>query len=304
MQIITLQNKDFTAQIAPDIGNTLYSLVYKNQERLYFPFTLDEYQSSSKLAGNPFMHPWANRLQANFITLQNRLHHFPAHVAANIYRDANQLPLHGLLLKSNKWKTTESTPLQHTAVYDFNSNDELSVFPYVHQLTMSHELIAKNEIKITTSILNLAAEEMPVSFGFHPYFILYEKRENTILTIPASNVIESDEKQIPNGNKSAKERLWNFNHDEIILAQHTFDHGFTDLKRKENGDAVFRLNDIEICFDKNYPYAQIYAPLHPEKPYVCIEPMTAATNALNTNSCPMLKPNENFVASFSIRFLS
>ena len=304
MQIITLQNKDFTAQIAPDIGNALYSLVYKNQERLYFPFTLDEYQSSSKLAGNPFMHPWANRLQSDYITLNNKQHKFPAFYADKIYRDANQLPLHGLLLKSNKWKTTEQTILQHKAVYHFNLAEELSVFPYVHQLTMSHELIAENELKITTSILNLAAEEMPVSFGFHPYFILNEKKENTVLTIPALNVIETDKKQIPNGYKSAKEMHWGFNNDEIILAQHTFDHGFTDFKKNENGEAVFKLNDIEICFDKNYPYAQIYAPLHPDKPYVCIEPMTAATNALNTNSCPMLKPNENFVASFSIRFLS
>ena len=304
MQIITLQNKDFTAQIAPDIGNALYSLVYKNQERLYFPFTLDEYQSSSKLAGNPFMHPWANRLQANYITLQNRLHHFPAHVAANIYRDANQLPLHGLLLKSDKWKTTELSSQLHVARYHFHTEDELAIFPFEHLITMVHELINENEISITTTITNLASDEMPISSGFHPYFILNEKRENTILTIPALNVIETDKKQIPNGNKSAKEMHWGFNNDEIILAQHTFDHCFTDLKRNENGDAVFRLNDIEICFDKNYPYAQIYAPLHPEKPYVCIEPMTAATNALNTNSCPLLKPNENFVASFSIRFLS
>lgn len=304
MQIITLNNKDFTAQIAPDIGNTLYSLVYKNQERLYFPFTLDEYQSSSKLAGNPFMHPWANRLEDDFITIKNTKHKFPNAVKNSIYRDANQLPLHGLLLKSNKWKTTEQTILQHKAVCHFNLAEELSVFPYKHQLTMSHELVAENEIKITTTILYLAAEEMPVSFGFHPYFILNEKRENTVLTIPASNVIETDEKQIPNGNKSDKELLWEFKNDEIILAQHTFDHGFTDLKRQENGDAVFRLNDIEVSFDKNYPYAQIYAPLHPDKPYVCIEPMTAITNALNTNSCPLLKPNEKFVAGFSIRFLS
>jgi aldose 1-epimerase len=285
MQIITLNNKDFTAQIAPDIGNTLYSLVYKNQERLYFPFTLDEYQSSSKLAGNPFMHPWANRLEDDFITIKNTKHKFPNAVKNSIYRDANQLP-------------------QHKAVCHFNLAEELSVFPYKHQLTMSHELVAENEIKITTTILYLAAEEMPVSFGFHPYFILNEKRENTVLTIPALNVIETDKKQIPNGYKSAKEMHWGFNYDEIILAQHTFDHGFTDFKKNENGEAVFRLNDIEICFDKNYPYAQIYAPLHPDKPYVCIEPMTAITNALNTNSCPMLKPNENFVASFSIRFLS
>ncbi len=303
MQIITLNNKDFTAQIAPDIGNTLLSLVYKNQERLYFPFTLDEYQSSSKLAGNPFMHPWANRLQSDYITINNEQHNFPSFYADIIYRDAYQLPLHGLLLKSDKWKTSEQTILQHKAVYHFNSVEELSVFPFEHTIEISHDLIADNEIKITNSILNLADDEMPVSFGFHPYFFV-PNRTASQLRIPAISVLQTDEKQIPNGNKSDKELLWEFKNDEIILAQHTFDHGFTDFKKNENGDAVFRLNDIEVCFDKNYPYAQIYAPLHPDKPYVCIEPMTAVTNALNNNACPLLKPNETFESSFSIRFLS
>lgn len=304
METITLNNNTLSAQIAPHIGNALYSLVYKNQERLYFPFTLDEYQSSSKLAGNPFMHPWANRLQSDYITLNKKQHKFPAFYADKIYRDANQLPLHGLLLKNNKWQITEHSSDKHVAHYHFHKEDELAIFQFEHVITMVHELTGENEITITTTVTNLALDEMPVSFGFHPYLILNEKRENTVLTIPASNVIETDEKQIPNDNKSDKELLWEFKNDEIILAQHTFDHGFTDLKRQENGDAVFRLNDIEVSFDKNYPYAQIYAPLHPDKPYVCIEPMTAITNALNTNSCPLLKPNEKFVAGFSIRFLS
>jgi len=303
MQIITLQNKDFTAKIAPHIGNTLFSLVYKNQERLYFPFTLDEYQSSSKLAGNPFMHPWANRLQSDYITLNNKQHKFPAFYADKIYRDANKLPLHGLLLKNNKWQITEHSSHKHVAHYHFHTEDELAIFQFEHVITMVHELTGENEITITTTVTNLASDEMPVSFGFHPYFFVPD-RSVSQLKIPAISVLQTDEKQIPNGNKSAKELLWTFYGDEILLTQHTFDHCFTDLKRNENGEAVFRLNDIEICFDKNYPYAQIYAPLHPDKPYVCIEPMTAITNALNTNSYPLLKPNEKFVAGFSIRFLS
>lgn len=138
---------------------------------------------------------------------------------------------------------------------------------------------------------------MPISFGFHPYFL--KSNENVILEIPSDNVIEVDEKMIPTGNSFNKNNKWNFNSDVISLKENAFDDGFENLKYN-NDSAIFRLDDIEIAFDKNYPFAQVYAPKHEAKPYVCIEPMTAATNALNKNSCNMISKNESFIAKFSI----
>jgi galactose mutarotase-like enzyme len=65
--------------------------------------------------------------------------------------------------------------------------------------------------------------------------------------------------------------------------------------------AKFSLNNLDILFDEHYAFAQVYAPLNTDKPYVCIEPMTASTNALNTNSCPTILPNQSFNAIFSIQ---
>lgn len=304
MQIITLHHNTLLAQIAPNIGNTLFSLKYQNQEKLYFPYTLDEYQSSPKLAGNPFMHPWANRLEDKYITLGNGKHHFPKNTLNKLYRDGNQLPLHGLLLKSDKWQTLEHTPLKHVAHFHFSDAEELAIFPFEHTITIAHELTAENEIAISTTLHNLAPSEMPASFGFHPYFLLNEKRENTTLKIPASSVLDTDEKQIPNDNKHNKNKQWQFDGNSIVLNQNTFDHGFTDLQKNDNNETVFSINNTQIIFDSQYPFAQIYAPLHPEKPYVCIEPMTAATNALNRASCTHIAKDELFKATFKIRLLS
>ena len=51
-EIIELKNKNISAKIAVNIGNTLFSLKDKN-EILYFPFTLEDYKTNTKLAGNP-----------------------------------------------------------------------------------------------------------------------------------------------------------------------------------------------------------------------------------------------------------
>ncbi len=299
-EIIELQNDNISARISVNIGNTLFSLKDKN-EILYFPFTLEDYKINTKLAGNPFMHPWANRLESEYIHVENLRYDFPKEYTHLLYRDGNNLPLHGLLLKSDQWKTIEvyedEHSCHHVAELVFDDAAFLSIFPFKHTIQIKHEL-RNNELTIETTILNEDEQEMPVSFGFHPYFL--RKELDAKLTIPSENTIEVNGVMIPTGKLSPKENKWNFIEDEVSLQNAAFDDGFQDLKLNENKQAVFAFNKIHVVFDENFPFAQIYAPANPEKPYVCIEPMTAVTNALNTFSCRKIKSGERFTASFSI----
>lgn len=299
-EIIQLKNEVVSAEIVVNIGNTLFSLKSNHDEKLYFPFSLEEYKTNSKLAGNPFMHPWANRLEGEYLQIENAQYDFPKQLLYLLYRDGNNLPLHGLLLKSDKWKTIElnenENSCYHVAEFIFDDEDFLSIFPFKHKIFMKH-LLQGSELKVETTIINEDEKEMPVSFGFHPYFL--KSQENVRLKIPANDVIEVDKNMIPTGGIVDKSVKWNFIGDEISLDNNAFDDGFQNLAF-ENGIAKFQLDNIKVQFDKNYPFAQIYAPSHPDKRYVCIEPMTAATNALNINSCKTLKQTEKFTASFSI----
>ncbi len=300
-EIIELKNEIISLKIAVNIGNTLFSFNYNDDEKLYFPFTLEEYKSNKKLAGNPFMHPWANRLEGEYFQIENEQHDFPKEQLHLLYRDGNNLPLHGLLLKSDKWKTIElyedENLCYHIAKFIFDDENFLSIFPFKHTIQIKHQLQNK-ELKIETIIVNEDEKELPISFGFHPYF--RRNNKNARLTIPSMNTIEVNDKMIPTGNFISKEKKWNFVDDTISLEEVAFDNGFQDLKRNENNQTAFYINETKILFDEHYPFSQIYAPLHTEKPYVCIEPMTAATNSLNTQSCKMIKTTERFTASFSI----
>jgi galactose mutarotase-like enzyme len=299
-EIVELKNETLVAKIAVNIGNTLYSLQKEKEEKLYFPFTFDEYKTNAKLAGNPFMHPWANRLEHEAIILQDESYLFPENKKHLLYRDGNNLPLHGLLLKSDQWKTIEiyetANKCTHVAEFVFDNEDLLSIFPFKHSIQIKHTL-QENELTIETTVINNDEMQMPISFGFHPYFL--KTKNNYQLKIPTDDVVEVNNIMIPTGNTFNKSKKWDFNNDEISLNENAFDDGFQQLKF-ENHVATFELNEIKILFDKYYPFAQIYAPKHDAKPYVCIEPMTAITNAMNTNSCQLIKQYESYTATFSI----
>lgn len=301
-EIVTLQNNTTTAKIAVNIGNTLFSLNHHNTEKLYFPYTLNEYKQNTKLAGNPFMHPWANRLEGEYIHFENTKYNFPKAQLPLLYRDGNNLPLHGLLLKSNQWKTTDyyedEQECYHLATFNFNEESLLNIFPFKHTISIKHSL-KNNKLSITTSIQNYDERSMPISFGYHPYFI--KNTENVVLHNPAHYLIEADTNMIPNGKLNLKEQRWNFVEDTISLKDISFDDGFRNLKRDDKGYAIFSIDGTKIIFDENYPFVQIYAPLLNDRPYICIEPMTAITNALNAYTCKEIEKNETFEATFSIQ---
>ncbi len=301
LEIIELKNELISARIAVNIGNTLFSLKRHDEEVLYFPFSLEAYKVNSKLAGNPFMHPWANRLEGEYMYVEDKQHIFPEEQLHLLNRDGNDLPLHGLLLKSDQWRTIElhedENSCHHVAELGFDEAAFLSIFPFKHTIQIKQEL-RNNELNIETTILNEDQQEMPVSFGFHPYFSRTKLQAQLLL--PAENSIEVDGVMIPTGKLLPKERKWDFKGDVVNLENTAFDDGFQDLKLNECHQAVFEVGNIHVVFAGNYPFAQIYAPAHPDKPYVCIEPMTAPTNALNTGSCKKIKPGERFTAGFSI----
>ncbi|MCB0649622.1 MAG: hypothetical protein KDC49_23310, partial [Saprospiraceae bacterium] len=59
---------------------------------------------------------------------------------------------------------------------------------------------------------------------------------------------------------------------------------------------------VAFNLDANYSVVQIYHPNNEQKPYICIEPMTALANALNTGNYNTIAPDTIFNAVFSIEY--
>jgi galactose mutarotase-like enzyme len=252
------------------------------------------------------MHPWANRLEGDHITIDNQKHFPPKELNKLIYRDGNRLPLHGILLKTDKWKTeiieeTESF-IYHHASLDFIEEEWLRIFPFEHSLDMKTYL-HDDEICIEVDIYNSGEKPMPLSFGFHPYFLIDPQNTDDLqLTIPLKNILEVNEKMIPNGKLISKEEVWPFENDKISLGSNKFDHGFTGATQRGFFHLKQADREFDLYMDDDYRYLQIYAPNQPDKPFVCLEPMLAPTNGLNTNSCKLLEPGDYNTQEFTISF--
>lgn len=303
-EIIELSNQFINAKIVVQQGFNLFSLVYKNIETIYFDKTLTENFQDRKLAGIPFMHPWANRLDSDKIfnrsfTMNDKLNDV-------LYRDGNNLPLHGLILKSDKWQIIEmsTTDLKAscTAKLAFNETHLLDLFPFEHNIFITLELESE-KLFYKVEIENLSSNEMPICFGFHPYFNI-KHSENNILIVPDAEVALVDEKLIPTNKYDEKEALFSFKENQIPIKNQNIDHAF--LHQNQNENYQLKTDNYLVTFnlDENYTVVQIYHPNNEQKPYICIEPMTALANALNTGNYNTIAPNSKFNAVFSIEYCS
>ena len=308
-----LRDGDAVLSIAVNAGNT--ACEYRpggRSDANIFAFDLNDlagYASVRDLRGLPFLHPWANRLEGANYTFENRLVTIPGDVPG-LRRDANGLPIHGLLVKSDRWRTVDhgadAAGARHTARLDFTEAlPEFPAFPFAHRIDMTHRLTrdrrGEGVLGVDTKLTNTGDRAMPVSFGYHPYFDLasFGGREHGALRLPAKSYLPLSDRNLPNAAPRPVRELFGKDRD-VPLRKHSLDHVFCNLVRQGESARFLVIGasrTLEVRFGPGYDVAVIYAP--PAKDgteFVCIEPMIAPTNALNLTArgewapLPVLKP--------------
>ena len=273
-------DESIEAEICPEIGCTCFSLRLGGQEVLHFPFNLNHYRASKDLAGIPLLYPWANRLEGNSFSFRGK--EYPLE-GPDIYRDGNGLPIHGLILKSPSWslKDLNASGTFARALFEFGAEDAMlrNLFPFLQGIALTFELTDAG-LRILLEVENRDRSAFPLAPGFHPYFSYAGfEREDVILEIPARECLELDSHYLPTGERTATADRWP-EHTKMPLASHRFDTIFTALPGE---DPVFRMHrpdlSVGLHFGKDYPVGIVYAPT--DQPFVCLEPMTAPTNAFH-----------------------
>lgn len=305
-EVARLSFGDHAAHIAVGIGNTWYDWrVNGGENLLWFPYELWEYKAVHALAGNPFMHPWANRLECDAVPVGEALHRFEG---ADIYRDGNGLSLHGLLLKSPYWKTVgvaaNESGVSHEAELNFEAVPEyMEIFPFAHSIRMKHRL-DKEGMSVTVHVRNTGGQSMPLSFGFHPYFSYADvHRSELSLLLGFRQHLLTNERLLPNGSTEEVVSFWGSGF--VPLGNRLLDDGFKD----KSGLTMMSVNNgrtIYVQTGEGYHVGVVYAPVQPEKKYLCIEPMVAPTNALHLHhqgkyaELPFVEPGEQYRAVFKV----
>ncbi len=276
--------------VLPSMGNMASEMKIGGKNILHFPDApLSQFQKNPSQTGIPFLAPWANRLDGDGFWANGKRYGFdPA--LRNYRKDGNGLPLHGLLGASTPWRVTsvgaDAASAHVTSRFEFwRHPDLMAQWPFAHEYEMTYRL-AGGALEVITTVSNLSTDPMPLAIGFHPYYRIPDTpRDQWVLRLPARKAVVADAGRLPTGELRAVDLP-----DPLPLVDRTLDDGFTDLRRDEAGRALFAIESgdkrIEILFGPRYPVAVVWEPaLAPGQRlgFVCIEPMTGVTNAVNLN---------------------
>jgi aldose 1-epimerase len=281
VDLVTIRAGSLEAAFAPALGMVGCSLTHRGQQVLGLRGGLDAYAERGSTMGIPLLHPWANRLTADLPD------------SPLLHRDANGLPIHGVLPAAMPFVVREHHPAAVVAGFDTARSPQLlEVFPHPHRLLVQAS-IAPAAVTIRTSLVALE-EPVPVAFGYHPYLSPPGgERSGWRIEAPVSTRLVLDQRMIPTGEREPA-RI-----DPGPLAERVFDDGYAGLPDGSRFSVTGHGLRLDVTFVRGYRFAQVYAPAG--EPVVAFEPMTAPTDALvSGDGLLTLAPGERHTAEFAI----
>lgn len=276
------------ATFLPRVGMTGVSLRHRGNEYLDVPGGVEGLRGRST-AGLPLLAPWANRLSSWEYTVAGtkvdlRGSSLPRH-------DDHGLPIHGLLLGSKEWTIVGQHTRRGRAVVDASIDVDTPEFPFPHSLSLTFA-VGGDHLDVTTTLTPTGHQDVPVSFGWHPYLRLARSsRSDWLLTLPARDHIALDEFGIPGG-KATYEKA-----EASPIANRTFD----DLYKVRRGRHLSIEADdlaLDMHCGPGYEYFQVWVPSG--RRFLALEPMVAPTNALIDGTAPMVSRGDAYSALFRV----
>jgi galactose mutarotase-like enzyme len=268
------------------------SLSHHGRELLHRGEGLAAYARRGATMGIPLLHPWANRLNGFSYEVDGRSVVLPRG-ENSIPLDGRGLPIHGALPALMLWELTGLTRESVSATLRWNSEAQLGLFPFPHELTVEARVEA-GRLTIATTLAPTGSQSVPVSFGYHPYLRIPDvPRNQWQVTLGARRRLRLDDEMIPTGARELVASRC------FTLAEQDLDDGFDELAVPAEFEAASGDVTMRVEFLEGYPYAQVYAPA--DQDFICFEPMTAPTNALvSGDALQLVRPGERCRAAFRI----
>jgi aldose 1-epimerase len=309
--VVRLVDHEAAAQllIAPGFGNNSYDFRVNGKPVLWSPYaSLAEAVAHPTYLGNPFLAPWANRIDGETYYANSRQYRLnPA--LANYRTDGFHQPIHGLVAYTSAWRLVclcaDENGATATSQLEFWRYPEwMAQFPFAHTLTMTYRL-SEGAVEVITQVENLSEEPMPLSLGFHPYFRVNDSERDTWrVHLPVRSHVELSPTLVPTGRLAPSPYARPQSLEGIQL-----DDVFTGLEANADGLTEFVLEGaaerVRVLFGSQYKVAVVYAPAG--KDFVCFEPMTGPTNVFNLAhrghwpELPTIAPGGTWQESFWIR---
>lgn len=286
---VELRSGRLAAVFTPGLGMNGVSLRLDGAEHLALPGGLDAIRGGHT-TGLPLLAPWANRLSA----LRYRVgrHHVDL-TRRGLHADGSGLPIHGFLVGWTGWHVDALTARGDRARLAASTVVDAPAFPFPHRIELG-VTATDGALHVDTTIVPTGRRAVPASIGWHPYLRLPgSPRRRWRLVLPARTHLALDDRGIPTGT-GTPERA-----EAEPIGTRTFDDGYR-LGRGRVLTIVDPDTDrrVELHAGRAYEHAQVWVP--PGKPFVALEPMVAATNALVEGTAPLVRPGDALRARFSL----
>ena len=287
---IALRSAELEASWLPEAGMLGASLVHSGAELLWHGAGPQEYARTRAFMGLPFLHPWANRLDGFVYEADGRTVALDRESPLLLLEGG--LPIHGLLNASPLWEVREASAERLVGALEFDRPELLAAFPFAHRVEIEVAL-AGPALSVATTVTATGADRVPVSFGFHPYLqIPGVPRAEWALDWPVRRHLLLDERLIPTGESEPVEPIAG------PLGARTYDDGYEGVEPGARFAVRAGGLAVSVEFTEGYPFAQLFAP--PGEEFVCIEPMTAAANALVRGGVAWAAPGAPYRAVFRV----
>ena len=285
---LTVSSGPLAATFLPELGLLGASLRHRGDELLALPGGLDGYRGGD-VTGLPLLAPWANRLGAPRYAVEGVTVDLEG---LALHTDDQGLPIHGTLTAQPGWEVVQADERSFTARFDVGDHPGLlASFPFPHELRVEVALAATT-LRMTTTVTPTTDQAVPISFGYHPYLHLPGvRREDVRLRLPARRHLELDSRGLPTGVARSEDA-----EDEPIGSRRFDDLYEVAADRRLALTGGGRRLSVEL--EDGYRFAQVFTP--PAAASVCLEPMTAAVNALVDGGYPLVSPGASFTARFSL----
>jgi aldose 1-epimerase len=215
--------------------------------------------------------------------------------------------LHGFL-QNQEWKFErfESDNESCSAAFTCDWPGAFAGFPFPFRAT-NKITFSGSAYKVESTVENTGKTDMPYSEGWHPYYMLGEKINDLVMTLPESLLAELDSADLPTGNFHADTRFTagrkindEFINDCFCLMENSnpgeAGRGIVTLEGKNGKLTIWQ--DARLG---QYNAIQIYTP--PTRESIAIEPMTSEPDALNHHrGLIVIPPGEKRTFTFGAEY--
>jgi aldose 1-epimerase len=239
-------------------------------------YDVDEMSTSGR---GQILAPWPNRLDGGKYEFDGRVHQLPL----NEPQAGNAI--HGLV----RWSAWCAVSHEAARVVMEHHLHPQPGYPFAVLLRVDYSL-SGDGLTVRTSASNVGREPCPYGMGAHPYLTLGGRVDDLHLRVPATTVLESDERGLPCSAVAVDGTEYDFRHARLVGGS-VLDHCFTDLDRDDDGMARVRLaganRSVTLAIDESYAFVMVFTgdPL-PDvaRRALAVEPMTCPPNAFATGT--------------------